>query len=132
MTTTVETHPPAADWPHSATRCLLPAARRHRPVAASDEVLVPCCRFRPVRFVALVRGLSKATIPTVTSDLKEMSEKSTIEEESGTYTGFVRPAQRVLDGRRAALSEARKIVRHACHILTDLGHALVWVRPGRG
>jgi transposase len=26
-----------------------------------------------------------------------------------------------IDGRRAALSEARKIVRHACHILTDLG-----------
>jgi transposase len=25
-----------------------------------------------------------------------------------------------IDGRRAALSEARKIVRHACHILTDL------------
>ena len=26
-----------------------------------------------------------------------------------------------IDGKRAALSEARKIVRHACHILTDLG-----------
>jgi hypothetical protein len=26
-----------------------------------------------------------------------------------------------IDGRRAALSEARKIVRRACHILTDLG-----------
>jgi transposase len=26
-----------------------------------------------------------------------------------------------IDGKRAALSEARKILRHACHILTDLG-----------
>jgi transposase len=26
-----------------------------------------------------------------------------------------------IDGKRAALSEARKIVRHACQILTDLG-----------
>jgi transposase len=26
-----------------------------------------------------------------------------------------------IDGKRAALSEARKIVRHASHILTDLG-----------
>ena len=26
-----------------------------------------------------------------------------------------------IDGKRAALSEARKIVRHACHIRTDLG-----------
>jgi transposase len=34
-------------------------------------------------------------------------------------------AQQRIDGKRAALSEARKIVRQACHILTDLGdHAL--------
>jgi len=26
-----------------------------------------------------------------------------------------------LDGKRAAISQARKIVRHACHILTELG-----------
>jgi transposase len=26
-----------------------------------------------------------------------------------------------IDGKRAALSEARKIVRHACHVLTELG-----------
>ena len=26
-----------------------------------------------------------------------------------------------IDGKRAALSEARKIVRQACHILTELG-----------
>jgi transposase len=33
-----------------------------------------------------------------------------------------------IDGKRAALSEARKIVRHACHILTDLGDdAFIWV-----
>ena len=33
-----------------------------------------------------------------------------------------------IDGKRAALSEARKIVRQACHILTDLGEdAFVWV-----
>ena len=30
-------------------------------------------------------------------------------------------AQQRLDGKRAALSEARKIVRQACHILTELG-----------
>jgi transposase len=30
-------------------------------------------------------------------------------------------AQQRIDGKRAALSEARKIVRQACHILTDLG-----------
>ena len=29
--------------------------------------------------------------------------------------------QQRLDGKRAALSEARKIVRQACHILTELG-----------
>jgi transposase len=26
-----------------------------------------------------------------------------------------------LDGKRAAISQARKIVRQACHILTELG-----------
>ena len=26
-----------------------------------------------------------------------------------------------IDGKRAAISEARKIVRQACHILTELG-----------
>jgi transposase len=30
-------------------------------------------------------------------------------------------AQQRIDGKRAALSEARKIVRQACHILTELG-----------
>lgn len=30
-------------------------------------------------------------------------------------------AQKRIDGKRAALSEARKIVRQACHILTELG-----------
>jgi hypothetical protein len=35
-----------------------------------------------------------------------------------------------IDGRRAALSEARKIVRHACHILTDLAHSFEAVHVG--
>jgi transposase len=35
--------------------------------------------------------------------------------------GYYANVKHRIDGRRAALSEARKIVRHACHILTDLG-----------
>lgn len=35
--------------------------------------------------------------------------------------GYYASVKDRIDGRRAALSEARKIVRHACHILTDLG-----------
>jgi hypothetical protein len=31
------------------------------------------------------------------------------------------PVRDRIDGKRAALSEARKIVRHASHILTDRG-----------
>jgi transposase len=30
-------------------------------------------------------------------------------------------AQERIDSKRAALSEARKIIRQACHILTELG-----------
>jgi transposase len=41
--------------------------------------------------------------------------------------GYYAGVKHRIDGRRAARSEARKIVRHACHILTDLGHAVVWV-----
>lgn len=35
--------------------------------------------------------------------------------------GYYANVKNRIDGKRAALSEARKIVRHACHILTDLG-----------
>lgn len=35
--------------------------------------------------------------------------------------GYYAQAKDRLDGKRAALAEARKIVRHACHILTELG-----------
>jgi transposase len=35
--------------------------------------------------------------------------------------GYYASVKDRIDGKRAALSEARKIVRHACHILTDLG-----------
>ena len=35
--------------------------------------------------------------------------------------GYYTTVKDRIDGKRAALSEARKIVRHACHILTDLG-----------
>ena len=35
--------------------------------------------------------------------------------------GYYAQAQQRIDGKRAALSEARKIVRQACHILTELG-----------
>jgi transposase len=42
--------------------------------------------------------------------------------------GYYARVQDRIDGKRAALSEARKIVRHACHILTDLGDdAFIWV-----
>jgi hypothetical protein len=44
-----------------------------------------------VLFVELVRGVTTAAIPMVAPDLKEMTEMLTIEEESGTYTGPVRP-----------------------------------------
>jgi hypothetical protein len=36
-------------------------------------------------------------------------------------TPTTRKPQERIDGKRAALSEARKIVRQACHILTELG-----------
>ena len=41
----------------------------------------------------------------------------------GTATdhGYYTKVKDRIDGKRAALSEARKIVRRACHILTDLG-----------
>jgi len=35
--------------------------------------------------------------------------------------GYYASVKEHIDGKRAALSEARKIVRRACHILTDLG-----------
>lgn len=35
--------------------------------------------------------------------------------------GYYTNVKERLDGKRAALSEARKIVRRACHILTELG-----------
>jgi transposase len=35
--------------------------------------------------------------------------------------GYYAQTQQRIDGKRAALSEARKIVRQACHILTELG-----------
>ncbi len=35
--------------------------------------------------------------------------------------GYYAKVKDRIDGKRAALSEARKIVRHACHILTDRG-----------
>ena len=41
-----------------------------------------------------------------------------------------------IDGKRAALSEARKIIRQAVHILAELGddalHRLLTLRPGTG
>ena len=40
---------------------------------------------------------------------------------AATDHGYYASVKHRIDGRRAALSEARKIVRHACHILTDLG-----------
>lgn len=39
----------------------------------------------------------------------------------GRDHGYYANVKDRIDGRRAALSEARKIVRHACHVLTDLG-----------
>jgi hypothetical protein len=51
----------------------------------------PCCRFRPVPFVELVRGVTTGGHP----DRRLSSQGDdlrcvTIEEESGTYTGPVR------------------------------------------
>ena len=35
--------------------------------------------------------------------------------------GYYAQAKERIDGKRAALAEARKIVRQACHLLTELG-----------
>ena len=40
---------------------------------------------------------------------------------TATDHGYYAQVKDRLDGKRAAISEARKIVRHACHILTELG-----------
>ena len=40
---------------------------------------------------------------------------------SASDHGYYASVKDRIDGKRAALSEARKILRRACHILTDLG-----------
>src|SRR3954451_7008235 len=47
--------------------------RRNRASASIDHVLAPCCRFRPVPFVELVRGVTTGRHPVVASVPKEVT-----------------------------------------------------------
>jgi hypothetical protein len=43
--------------------------------------------------------------------------------------GYYNSVRQRYDGNRAALSQARRIVRHAVHILTDLGDGAFTITP---
>ena len=50
----------------------------------------PCCRFLPVSFVELVKGVTTGRHPDGRPVPKEMAAMFTIEQDSGTYTGSLR------------------------------------------